>query len=190
MSASPGAPDSEAVRCFFALWPPAGAMEALGRQAASLARELGGRRTRNESIHLTLAFLGDVSPAALARLSEVPPDIPVAPFELVVDRLGAWNHNGIGWAAPSAIPGPLIRLERRLSRWLAQEGFELDARTFRPHVTLVRRATGRKAECGFEPVHWPVTEFVLVRSDRDAAGSVYRIVSRTALPPANTENDT
>jgi 2'-5' RNA ligase len=55
-------------RVFFALWPSPEAARQLAAVAASFAAAAGGRATRLESLHLTLAFLGDV---AVDRLPEL-----------------------------------------------------------------------------------------------------------------------
>lgn len=185
----PAAPDGPRQRAFFALWPSVATTRALARHAVTLAHELDGRATRPVSIHLTLAFLGDVPAAGLERVMHPPAQVRVPPFDLVLDRLGAWDHNGIGWAAPSAPPEALLELQRRLADWLGGSGFRLEARHFAPHVTLVRRARRTMAERAIAPLAWRVRELRLVRSDRDAVGAVYRTLSRTALEtPAPGDN--
>ena len=181
MPTGQGTPEGPRRRAFFALWPSVAATRALAHHAVTLAHELDGRATRPATIHLTLVFLGDVPASALERVMHPPAQVRVPPFELVLDRLGAWDHNGIGWAAPSAPPEGLRELHRRLADWLGGSGFRLEARRFAPHVTLVRRARRTMVERAIAPVAWQVSEMRLVRSDRDAAGAAYRTLSRTAL---------
>ena len=50
------------MRLFFALCPPASGARALAQWAADVQRGAGGRATREETIHLTLAFLGEADP--------------------------------------------------------------------------------------------------------------------------------
>jgi 2'-5' RNA ligase len=136
MPAYAATPEGPRQRAFFALWPSVAATRALARHAVSLAHELDGRATRTASIHLTLAFLGDVPAAALERVMHPPARVCVPPFDLVLDRLGAWDHNGIGWAAPSAPPEALLELQRRLADWLGGSGFRLEARPARDSGAL------------------------------------------------------
>ena len=81
------------MRLFFALWPPAPVARSLANQADALAERSGGRATRRETIHLTLAFLGDVGEAQLPEVLETARAVAAAPFELKLDRLGFWRHN-------------------------------------------------------------------------------------------------
>jgi len=48
------------MRLFFALWPPTAAAEQLTDIANSISKQLGGKPTRQDTVHLTLAFLADV----------------------------------------------------------------------------------------------------------------------------------
>jgi 2'-5' RNA ligase len=168
-------------RMFFALWPSPGAARKLAGQARVLASHAGGRVTRTDSIHLTLAFLGDVALDRVEALLALPSEVTSPPFELRFERLGVWPRNGIGWAAPSDTPGALVELQARLARWLGDAGFRVEARAFVPHATLIRKATRAAPELAIPPIAWRVDEFVLVRSRLSATGSRYETLGRFAL---------
>lgn len=171
------------VRVFYALWPEHALADRLAEHATVLQAGVGGRITRTDSIHLTLAFLGDVDPGRLDELRAPPAAIAVDQFALELDRLGAWHHNGIGWVAPATTPEPLADLQMRLSDWLESIGFTFDRRTFKPHVTLVRKCTGEAATVAIQSMRWSVDEYVLVRSTLDSAGSRYEVIGRFPLRP-------
>ena len=59
---------------------------------------------------------------------------------------------------------------------LRAQGLPQEARPWRPHVTLARRAHGAATPHSFEPVEWTARSFELVCSDRG-----YRRVARWAL---------
>jgi 2'-5' RNA ligase len=174
-------------RAFFALWPDAPAAEALERHAIRLSREVDGRCMRPETLHLTLAFLGDLPEARLASLVAAPPPAFVPAFPLCLDRVGVWPHNGIGWAAPTVPPSPLLEFQRSLAGWLRERGFDPDPRPFRPHVTLVRHAARSREGVGIAPVEWTARAFVLVRSLRGPTGAAYLTLSRVDLPVAGPD---
>ena len=144
-------------------------------------RVVGGRRTGDDSIHLTLAFVGDVDSVRLAELLAPPADLTVNPFTLTLDRWGCWPRNRIAWVAPSRVPDPLQELIAGMEAWLLGSGYEMDARPFNPHVTLVR-----KAHCAPLPepapcMEWKISDFVLVRSTLAPDGSRYEIIGRWPL---------
>jgi 2'-5' RNA ligase len=120
-----------------------------------------GQRTRDDSIHLTLAFVGAVNAENLARLLLPPAEVLTSAFLLTLDEWGCWARNGIGWAAPSQIPESLHDLALNLEGWLRGAGFELERRAFKPHVTLVA------------PVAWRVAEFALIQSHARPGGARY-----------------
>ena len=143
-----------------------------------MSRDAGGRATAEETIHLTLAFLGDADPgkaAAAARLVSGPS------FELPIDAAKYWKHNKIVWVGPAKMPSPLQDLVQDLHGRLRADGFALEDRPFAAHVTLVRRAGIPDALPPLPSVTWPAAEFVLVRSSTVGTGSRYAVVERFPL---------
>lgn len=160
-------------RFFFALWPSPEALEALDALAGKMARLCGGRRTRRESLHMTLAFMGTVSAQRHDRLHAIASRIWSESFELTIDQLGYWSHNRIAWAGCSTVPTQLRRLYEVLEKNLLEEGFRLDERPFVPHITLVRRALCRGLPTLPAPIRWQVTEFALVATLMQPAEKQY-----------------
>jgi RNA 2',3'-cyclic 3'-phosphodiesterase len=169
------------LRLYYALWPDRAVAERLLEHAAILQAAVGGRITRLESVHLTLAFLGDVAEARVTELLSPPSTIAVERFVLDIDEMGVWRHNGIGWVAPSVTPVALADLYARLSVWLESIGFALEKRAFKAHVTLLRKGTGNVGTASIETIRWPVNEYVLVQSIPGEAGTRYEILGRFPL---------
>lgn len=167
-------------RLFFALWPDDATRDALDRTGKWLHRHWGGRRMRADTLHLTLAFLGDTPVAARDAFLPMIDAIRVEPFELMLDRAGCWPHNRIGWLGCSAPGAPLADLAERLRRVLRESGVAFDARPFVPHVTLLRNAPGGPVPA-CAPVRWRVGDFVLAASRTDADGARYEIAERWPL---------
>jgi RNA 2',3'-cyclic 3'-phosphodiesterase len=173
-------------RLFFALWPSAEAAEQLAGIAGVTAADWGGKPTRRETIHLTLAFLGDVPESIIPGLVAVARRVQAAPFALQIDHLEFWQRQHLLWAGPSAVPAALNALAERLHVELAEAGFGLaDARrSFVPHVTLVRKTPLESAPRQLpviSPIAWPVPGFVLVRSRLSAAGPDYQRIAEFPL---------
>jgi 2'-5' RNA ligase len=163
-------------RLFFALWPDAGVRKEMAALAGRMHRVLQGRCTRADSIHLTLAFIGNVDADKCAILLAPPPALCTAPFVLTLDQWGCWPRNGVGWLAPSHAPQSLHMLAANLACWLRRSGFELESRAFFPHVTLVRKAVCGPLPDAMAPISWPVNELTLIRSEPGAGGSRYRVL--------------
>ena len=144
-------------------------------------RVLHGRRTRDDSIHLTMAFIGAVGVENLPRLLAPPADVFTSAFLLTLDDWGCWARNGIGWAAPSHIPEPLRDLAANLEGWLRGAGFELEDRAFTPHVTLVRKAQCVPLPDSMAPIEWQVEEFALLRPRLAPGGARYETLGAWPL---------
>ena len=166
-------------RLFFALWPPAHTRVALANWAKAMQPLCGGRITASASIHLTLAFLGDVPTSEIATLQELIErlDLPCS-FHLGLDRASVWPHNGIAHATASAVAPQLAGLAHVLVDALrAQGGLRTEERTFVPHVTLLRRAHVPNAPLPQRKVDWEVDRVVLLRSRPLAHASHYETIA-------------
>lgn len=168
-------------RLFFALWPGADASAGLAEAGERLHGVCGGRRTRAETIHLTLSFLGDVEPERIDDLLALAGEIRAPAFGFNLTRFGWWPHNRIVWAAPDETPAELMLLVDALRERLLGAGFRFDTKPFVPHVTLLRKADCRKKPLPAGEVEWRVEDFVLVRSVPSESGSTYEVVGRWNL---------
>jgi 2'-5' RNA ligase len=176
-----GSEAAKPLRLFFALWPDEATQGRFDRAGQVLHRACGGKRTRRENIHLTLAFLGDAPAERVVGVSAIAQRLSIPAFDLNFDRLGWWRRNQIGWSAPSDAPKPLFDLVSGLQNGLAAEGFKSEDRPYLPHLTLLRRAHCRDSHFDAEAIAWPVRDFVLVSSTLSENGSAYKIIGRWDL---------
>lgn len=145
---------------------------------------------RPESIHLTLAFLGDVELVRLERLQEIAAAVRAPAFDLEIDQVGWWPHNHIVWAGVAGSPA-LQYLVAQLQAGLRGQNTAVDRekRPFFPHITLLRKAaTAATAALPARPdlPLWSCAEFVLVRSLRDGGSAAYECLRRFPLERAQT----
>jgi RNA 2',3'-cyclic 3'-phosphodiesterase len=168
-----------AERWFFALWPTAPAARALATAALPLIHP-GARPAHPLDLHLTLHFLGPLSPEQLDAARAAADSITSPPFPLRLDRAGSFPGARVLWCAPSAVPGPLADLAARLEQALAVRGLATEPRPFRPHLTLARRFRGPLRLPWTETTDWAVSEFVLAHG-RDGRVPRYRRVGRWPL---------
>jgi 2'-5' RNA ligase len=169
------------VRLFFALWPPAATVAALAAWAAQAQRAAGGRLTRPESIHLTLAFLGEVADDRVGDAVTAARSVRGERHTLAIECAKVWAHNNIAWVGPERTPAALESLVRGLHESLRARGFMLEARPFAAHITLIRKARKASRLPALAVLEWPVDEFTLVRSSLSPKGSSYEIIGRFPL---------
>ncbi|MED5622060.1 RNA 2',3'-cyclic phosphodiesterase [Ideonella sp. BN130291] len=164
----------DTARLFLALWPDEAIRAHLARAQATLPWPAGARPTLAENLHATLHFIGAVPSDRLVALI---PALAVPPrrIELQLDRLELWP-NGIAAWVPGTTPAALRALHGELEERLRDLQLPVEARPYRPHVTLARRATGLDSRTpgALPPLQWHCDGHALVES---AAGR-YRVLHR------------
>ncbi|HMZ83252.1 MAG TPA: RNA 2',3'-cyclic phosphodiesterase [Rhodocyclaceae bacterium] len=169
-------------RVFFALWPDAVTVDSLDALARSAHAAFSGRRMRRDTLHMTLAFIGEVDASRIADLLAAAGRVPLPEaFSMRIDQVRCWRHNRIVWCGPSAMPAQLEALAASLAGALDAVGFRLEARAFAAHATLLRHADCRRDAPPFDAFDWRVADFVLVESNLTAAGARYSVIGRWPL---------
>lgn len=177
-------PDNPAARVFFALWPAAAESAQLAAWQPALRKLCGGRAMRGETLHNTLAFLGDIEPCGLEVLERAAQEAGGEAFGLCFDAARYWGHNHIVYASPSGAPQQLLRLVDSLWQRLEAHRFRFDRRDYQPHVTLLRNAHWSDAPLpAMQPVCWRVADFALVQSMQRGGMTDYRVLARFPLRP-------
>lgn len=148
-------------RLFLALWPDAAARQALRDWQRSARMPTGAAVVAPERWHLTLHFLGAVPADALAALV---PRLAVAGARVPVQlgRFAVWPR-GIAVLEAEAPAAPLVALQGALGEALTGAGIAVEARPWRPHLTLARRAEGARAPDA--RIAWTAERYALVQSD-------------------------
>ncbi|MDQ5878739.1 MAG: 2,3-cyclic 3-phosphodiesterase [Pseudomonadota bacterium] len=168
-------------RFFFALWLPVDAAKKLHTVAGGVVGRCGGRLMREDALHITLAFLGEVPERRLVELQKVAAEFKLQKAPVRLDRLGFWNHNHILWAGTKEPDPALSALAAELQDLLVKAGFLTDAKPFLPHVTLLRKLLHPGALPELPAVEWSAAEFVLAKSWPSDRGSAYETVARWPL---------
>lgn len=155
-------------RLFLALWPDPAVRARLRDRRDAWQWPRGATPVRDDKLHLTLHFLGGVPTARLPELLDgfaVPSDA----FRLEIGPAVAWHH-GLAVLEPVATPPELLALHARLGDALVTLGLQPEARAYRPHVTMARRAAGAVAPIQDVTITWDVTGYALVESRPDSGG--------------------
>ena len=159
---SGGQPHSR--RLFFALWPDAAEQRALAQAFGSVVAQAGGRVVPAEQLHLTLEFLGPVPPAALAALEALGTGIALPDGAVLLDRIDWYRRAQVLVAEPTRPAPGLHAAQAALRKALSAQGFRVDARPFRPHVTLAREVLAPPPPAPAAGAAWRIAELALVES--------------------------
>lgn len=167
-------------RLFFALWPGPELAATLAGWAAQAQAACGGRAMRPDTLHLTLAFLGAVDADRVPDLVSQTQNHRALPASITLDRYGVFRRQGIVWAGP---PDPQAALQNTydgLWDWLEPMGWRRPAQAFRPHVTLLRRASQLdKLPPAPPPASWAYDGYVLVQSRPQNGIANYQVLARS-----------
>ena len=156
---------SEPKRLFFAIELPGEVREQLIHWRAAQFPPEEGRPVAADNLHLTLAFLGDVSAEKQHALTQLAGRIRQPGFTLKLDDAGQWLRSRVVWLGMRQPPRGLLQLANMLRAQAARSGCYQSPQPFHPHLTLLRHAA-QAVPIPPPGFHWeiPVTEFVLYES--------------------------
>lgn len=159
--------------------------------------------TREDNLHLTLKFLGNVPVTSIPALSDAVAEAAhtIDPFELVVSGCGTFPPHGrpkvlwIGCAgippASSLRPLPLAlsSLHTALEDHCADANFEREPRAYHPHLTIARLRESKESrtlaehhkQLGFPAQTFTVSELVVFQSELSSKGSKHTALARHEL---------
>jgi RNA 2',3'-cyclic 3'-phosphodiesterase len=162
------------------------AFEALG------IAHLGWRLVREDGLHLTVRFLGEIDTSRAAGLDAVWREAaaPTGAFPLRIRGAGVFPNPRRPRAAWIGIDdlstaGALAGLVARVEAAARAEGFAPDQRPFAAHVTVARARDGARAIPSLDQLgtlgEFVAEHLVLYRSDLLPAGARYTELARFAL---------
>jgi 2'-5' RNA ligase len=192
------------VRCFIAISLPEDIVKRLAQQIASIKEVVPYdviRWVREDNIHLTLKFLGNVPSNEITEVTKSIKRLAArhAAFAFEVFSFGCFpnlNSPRTLWIDIREPSGALLSLQSDLEGELAELGFPRERRRFHPHLTIgrVKRNVHRDAitalaeslaqiKAGRIGVV-QVRDIRLMRSDLHPTGAVYSQLSAVALEEA------
>jgi 2'-5' RNA ligase len=171
-------------RLFFAIFPDAPALAALGRIAAQLKTDkaLRGRWMAPAKYHVTARFLGDhadPADAIIERAKAAAAQVHVAPFDITFDRVVTFrgrHQSPCVVRCTSESDAAIEPLWRGLGVALS-ELREEPAGRFLPHLTIAYADRVLDEPIAIERVVTPIKEFALV----DSHDSQHEVLARWPL---------
>ncbi|GGW78502.1 RNA 2',3'-cyclic phosphodiesterase [Alteromonas halophila] len=132
--------------------------------------------------HMTLCFLGHISDRQHEALCQTLNDIVCEPFDVHLDASGIWSGPKILFAAPQTPPQTLFDLAKYTRKAARQAGIDVEGRDYKPHVTLIRKASATTPVPLFAPdVLMQIQGFHLFESVSTPSGVTYPIRHSWAL---------
>jgi 2'-5' RNA ligase len=186
------------------LWRTFIAIELPANVRAQIAQHIQGLRQQNpdvraswvreENLHLTLKFLGDVPVDAIQEPSTAAASAAAAmgPLALSIFGCGAFPPHGqpkVLWIGIEDEQRNLIQLQQKLEDECARLGFPRESRPFHPHLTIARIRSPKGSrqlaqlhkDTIFPPQIVSVSEVAVFRSELRSEGSRHTAVSRHTL---------
>lgn len=168
-------------RVFFALWPDDATRETIDGFTRDAVAACGGHPIAPENFHMTLRFIGHADAGAMSRMRKAAERVRTEPLRFKLDQLGFWPEPAVFWLGCRKATDPLLRLVVNLNTELGSEGFLVETRPFKPHVTLARSAHHAPESALLESVEWVSDKFVLVGSRTDEDGATYTVLDEWPL---------
>jgi len=186
----------EKIRTFIAIHLPESVLHGIANVQDRLRKSgFSIRWVRQEGMHLTLKFLGDVDTSDIDGIRSAIEESAkgVSPFGLQVKGIGVFpdvKRPRVVWVGFSGDVGVLSSLQGRLETHLDAQGFPKETRRFKGHLTL-GRAKGRLDEDKlrkvlekfdtFETESFFVHSVILYQSTLRPQGAIYTRLAEVSL---------
>lgn len=147
-------------------------------------KSVKGNFTTLNNIHLTLEFIGEVDGKGLKVLEDVLHQLKSYPEKLKLSSIGSFNKGKkeIVWLGIEK-NDELIRLQGELRELLINNGFKVDVRSYKPHITIGRQVVrvGEIEEVHVRPMEIPIKSIALMESKRINGELVYRSLEEVKI---------
>jgi 2'-5' RNA ligase len=122
-----------------------------------------------QNIHITLRFLGDITPSMVDRIGQEMQSITFKSFDAEIKGVGAFpnlRYAKVIWAGIQEGKEELSEIFGQLEPLLRLLGFAPDSKGFSPHLTIARVRSGRnKSELTRSVTEMDAFEFGKVRAE-------------------------
>ena len=143
----------------------------------------GARWVPPENLHLSLRFIGEVSPVQAEEIDHALAAVRAPRFSLSLAGVGVFEKSGRGgvlWVGVER-DAALDHLQTKIETALQRAGLEPERRRFAPHLTLARLGNAPEAKIAefmqsknlFRAAPVPMEHFTLFSSHLHREGSIY-----------------
>lgn len=173
-------------RLFVAALPPPPVRDAL---LACMGGVAGARWQRDDQLHCTLRFIGEVDRHAGRDIAAALGSVHHPGFDAALGAPGVFDRRGridTLWIGVGPYP-PIAALHNKVDAALRRAGVAPDGRAFHPHITIARFGREQAGAAGFVPavplagVGFRIDHFGLFESTIGHDGADYAQVERYPL---------
>lgn len=143
---------SESIRSFIAFDIDNEAVLKKMMEAQNLLIRTGAnlKMVKPENIHITMRFLGNITPPTVEKVFEEMKKVQFIPFDVKIQVIGVFPHMRyprVVWVGITEGADQMQSIFSQLEPRLRKLGFAPDSKGFSPHLTIARVKSGRnKAE--------------------------------------------
>ena len=168
-------------RLFFALIPEKSTRADINQAIQQINPDKYEKIIKNEKLHITLRYLGNVSTDVLKEINRSVDNIKQPEFSLTIDKLEYWKRPSLSVLIPSKIPKPLTDLVAELEKICIACGLTEESRAYKPHVTIIRKSLDHQSGHNLKTVNWKVKNFVLLNSETVDGKVIYTKIGQWGL---------
>ena len=165
-------------RLFFALWLSDRQRDALRDVIQPVLSGIEGDAIDRRNWHITLVFVGQFPEQKLAELQAAASGVGVEPFRLRFDRASFWPRPKIACLEAATVPPELQQLVHRIHEVTGPFGVPPEDHTYRPHITIARRARTFVTQRLTRAIELQCDSFELVESVSVRGGVQYHPVKQ------------
>ncbi|WP_143958146.1 RNA 2',3'-cyclic phosphodiesterase [Methylacidiphilum kamchatkense] len=185
-------------RFFFAFWPDENLQSLLSKLAKDLFPKIEGRAIPQDSLHVTVLFLGWHLPSLMDEITKQIPSFlkPEGfPLSLYFDKavFKKKGKEGIIWFEATLVPLALEKLIKKLIQLMIDNKVSFQAYDkFIPHITVFRHVSNKSVPSNMKknqtialptPFELTIEALHLVRSELKPSGSHYTKIWSYSLKP-------
>jgi RNA 2',3'-cyclic 3'-phosphodiesterase len=170
------------MRLFYALLPDDLTRRRLSEATDRLTTANHGRLVAPRNIHITLAFIGEVSELDLNLCREMGATLGLRRCAIDLELIEYWSKPRAIVFCARKNPYGLATQTSQLRTAVAQQVHpRRDEKPWRAHVTLARKVAQAPVLTAMSPVTWVSHSFCLMSSRTDGDDSVYTVVDSWPL---------
>lgn len=179
------------IRAFIAVAPPEEVLDAMEIFLFRLRPMSDYKWVNRSQLHLTIRFLGEISPEVFDGIKIRLENVRIDPFRISLDYSGAfpgYSRTKVLWISGKTGSEELKRLADQTEQIAISAGLEPEKKKFSPHLTIARTRT----ECNIPEkliqamkdtpsFSWECKDFVLMQSQLTPRGPIYTMAKRYLL---------